>query len=170
MPSSTLQQEGLIQETAASGELELLRAIFAVETTRVKYMLRSYLRTRILKIEKYVMHCLDDPEVTARLSDQEKKYATEYVKILASHLTDTVAQKLPEAFNSITRQASAHASKDMIAAPDLGRHVFARVKRDLGQVRVYEDGGTAELVKGDLYILRYKMLRQFLEEGAVQLC
>lgn len=133
-------------------------------------MLRSYLRTRILKIEKYGMHCLDNDEIVERLSEQELHYAKGYVKLMANHLNETVAQKLPEAFNDIWRQSSANVTKDMLPAPDLGRHVFARILKDLGSVQVYDDGSTADLEKGDLYILRYNMLRQFLDEGAVQLC
>jgi hypothetical protein len=57
----------------------------------------------------------------------------------------------------------------MIPAPDTGRHAFCRVLRDLGQVAVYEDGGTHELHRGDVYIMRYRMLAPLLAEGAVQL-
>jgi GINS complex subunit 4 len=163
-------QESLIQETESSSDMELLRAIFSVETTRVKYMLRSYLRTRLLKIERFAMYCMDKPEMRARLSPQEDAYAEKYVTLVGHHLADNVTKKLPDAFASVTRQASAHPANDMIPAPDLGRHVFARVLRDLGNVAVYEDGGTAELAKDDLYILRYNMLRPLLEQRAVQLC
>lgn len=69
----------------------------------------------------------------------------------------------------MTKQASAHPANDMIPVPDKGRHVFARILRDLGQVQVYEDGGMHELNKEDLYIMRYNMLRPLLEDGAVEL-
>ena len=198
--------------------MELLRTMLTVEVTRVKYMLRVYLRTRLHKVERYVMHCIDDPEVRGRLSQLEDAYALSFLKLVGTHLKSTVTSKMPgelgdrvqqegpaackegsrgfvgrvqrrapltlslthalaplpptphtEAFSSVTKQASAHPANDMIPAPDLGRHVFARVLRDLGQVQVYEDGGMHELNKGDLYIMRYNMLRPLLEDGAVQL-
>jgi len=74
-----------------------------------------------------------------------------------------------EAFGSVTKQASAHPVSDMIPMPDLGHHVFVRVKRDLGQVQIYEDGAMHEMYRGDVYIMRYSVIRQLLEEGAVQL-
>jgi GINS complex subunit 4 len=162
-------QEQAIQEAEASSEHELLRTIFSVEVTRVKYMLRSYLRTRLFKVEQFVMHCLDSPEVRERLSPLEDTYATQYLRLVVGHLANTVSSKLPEAFSSVFKQASAHAANDMIPAPDLGRHVFVKILRDLGQVEVYEDGGMHELNKGDLYIMKYNMLRPMLADGAVQL-
>ena len=41
--------------------------------------------------------------------------------------------------------------------------------RDLGDIEFYEDGTTTELVAGDLYVLRYKVVRDFLAEGSVAL-
>lgn len=162
-------QEHEIQVAEASPEQELLRTIYTVEITRVKYMLRSYHRTRLFKVEHFVMYCLDNPDVRQRLSPLEDQYAEQYLRLVVGHLANTVTSKLPDAFNSVFKQASAHPANDMIAAPDLGRHVFARVLRNLGQVQVYEDGGMHELNQGDLYIMRYNMLRPLLTDGAVQL-
>lgn len=74
-----------------------------------------------------------------------------------------------EAFSSVTKQASAHPNPDMIPVPDTGQHVFMKAKRDLGQVQVYDDGAVHELYRGDVYILRYKVVKSLLEAGAVQL-
>lgn len=164
-----LMQDHVIQEAEASPEKELLRTIITVEVTRVRYMLRSYLRTRLLKIERYVMYCLDNENVRSRLSSLEDEYAQQYVRLVVGVLSKGVTSRLPEAFSSAFKQASAHSANDMIPAPDLGRHVFVRVLRDLGQVPVYEDGGMHELNAGDLYIMRYNMLRPLLEQGAVRL-
>lgn len=181
----------------------------------MKYMLRSYLRTRLHKVERFVFHCIDDAAARARLSEKEDAYAQDYLIMVGNHLKSTVANKLPGgrilqapertllipelarsplpdpphspplltcrlhrtplpptravAFSSLIKQASAHPAPDMIAAPDTSRHVFCRVLRDLGQVQVYEDGGTHELNRGDLYIMRYRMLAPLLEQGSVQL-
>lgn len=89
--------------------------------------------------------------------------------LVGNHLKNTVTSKLPAAFGSLVKQATAHPTNDMIATPDLSRHVFCKVNQDLGQVQVYEDGGTHELNKGDLYIMRYRMLRSMLYDGSVQL-
>ena len=148
---------------------EIIRAMMAVELTRVKYMMRSYLRVRLFKIEAYVMHCIESTEVQQRLSEQERAYALDFLRLVGSHLKIHVTNKFPEAFGSVTKQASAYAANDMIPVPDIGHHVFVRVQRDLGEVVMYEDGTTQELMQGDLYILRYKVIREYLDDGGVQL-
>lgn len=50
------------------------------------------------------------------------------------------ANKLPEAFSSLVRQAAAHPTKDMVPAPSLDQHVFARVLEDRGNATVDEEG------------------------------
>eukprot|EP00890_Picochlorum_soloecismus_P003979 jgi/Picsp_1/4582/NSC_01952-R1_protein len=163
------QQEETLANTEESGDFELIRTMIVVELTRLRYMLRAYLRVRLQKVERYVMFCIDSPEVKVRLSPLEEAHAIEYLKLVGSHLKQTVTSKFPEAFGSVTKQASAHPASDMIPMPDLGHHVFVRVKRDLGQVQIYEDGAMHEMYRGDVYIMRYSVIRQLLQEGAVQL-
>lgn len=94
-PSPSLLQDQAILEAEASSKMELLRTLYTVEVTRVKYMLRSYLRTRLLKIERYVMHCIDDAEMRSRLSQLEDSYAVAYLRLVGTHLKNTVTSKLP---------------------------------------------------------------------------
>jgi GINS complex subunit 4 len=51
--------------------------VFQQEIERMKYVIRSYLRCRISKIEKYTTHCLSDFE-RHKLSDLEVQYAERY--------------------------------------------------------------------------------------------
>jgi GINS complex subunit 4 len=148
---------------------ELANTCIAIELSRIKYMLRSYLRVRLFKIENFVMHCIESEETQEKLSPLERSYAYDYVRLVGTHLKSHVTSKFPEAFSSVTKQASAHNASDMVAVPDVGHHVFARVERDLGEIEFYDDGTTSELVAGDLYILRYKVVRDFLSEGSVVL-
>lgn len=148
---------------------DIIRAMMAIELTRLKYMMRSYLRVRLGKIEKYVMHCIESDDVRQRLSTLEQSYAYDYVRLVGTHLKTHVTSKLPEAFSSVTKQASAHPENDMIPVPDIGHHVFVRVERDLGEIEMYDDGTTQELQPGDLYIMRYKVIKDHIGDGGVQL-
>ena len=40
--------------------MKLLVEIYMSELSRVRYLLRAYLRTRLQKIERHVMHILDN--------------------------------------------------------------------------------------------------------------
>lgn len=65
-------QEGVIRHLQQQGQAsELIRSIYLQELNRVRYMMRAYLRCRLLKIEKYVMHILDNEEEQEKLSSQE---------------------------------------------------------------------------------------------------
>ena len=54
---------------------ELVRTIYVQELNRVKYMMRAYLRCRLLKVEKFVMHVLDNEAEQDKLSPQELHHA-----------------------------------------------------------------------------------------------
>lgn len=69
-------QEDVIRHLQLQGaDSELVRTLYLQEVNRVKYMLRAYLRCRLLKIEKYVMHVLDNEEEQEKLSPQELHHA-----------------------------------------------------------------------------------------------
>lgn len=109
-------------------------------SVQVRYLLRSYYRVRLHKIEASVMFILDNPEVKARLSQREDAHAQDFFMLQAGHLRDAVAQALPDSFSSLVRQTSADTAKDMLTPPDLNRHIFCRVLRDLGSVQLDDKG------------------------------
>ena len=69
-------QEEIIRSLQSLGpETELVKSIYIQELNRIKYMLRAYLRCRLLKLEKYVMYVLDNEEEQQKLLPQELRYA-----------------------------------------------------------------------------------------------
>ena len=88
-------QEREIAEAERDRARELLRTIFTLELSRVRYMLRAYLRARLLKLERHVMHALDAPGARARLSPLEDAYAEKFLVLQGSHLKRAVADQLP---------------------------------------------------------------------------
>ena len=76
MSSAGALQEEVIRHLQIRGaDSELVRTIYVQELNRVKYMMRAYLRCRLLKIEKFVMHVLDNEEEQEKLSPQELHHA-----------------------------------------------------------------------------------------------
>ena len=69
-------QEDIIRRLQSQGpEVELMRSLYIQELNRVKYVLRAYLRCRLLKIEKFVMFILDNEAEQQKLLPQELEYA-----------------------------------------------------------------------------------------------
>ena len=50
------------------------------QISRIRFALRSYVRTRLKKIEKYVLHITQRPVLLQRLSASERDYAIKWVK------------------------------------------------------------------------------------------
>lgn len=68
-------QEGVIADYRDNAEMELPRLMYSYELKRVRYLLQAYLRTRLKKIEKFVLHILENEPVLQKLSEKEQAYA-----------------------------------------------------------------------------------------------
>ncbi len=92
MPPPPVQEEqiDLLKE---SDDSKLLVEIYMSELARVRYLLRAYLRTRLQKIERHVMHVLDnaggplcsESYVVARIDSALRKCMTGPTLQLACH-------------------------------------------------------------------------------------
>lgn len=49
--------------------------MYSYELKRVRYLLQAYHRTRLRKIEKFILHILEKEEVLQKLSEKEQTYA-----------------------------------------------------------------------------------------------
>ncbi|KAK9838765.1 hypothetical protein WJX74_002924 [Apatococcus lobatus] len=169
LESQISNQEATIQELNKHAEQDLLKMIYTVEVQRVKYSLRCYLRARLKKLEQHVMHCLDDPEVKERLSEKEVKYAEDYFLLLGQHISTNVLSAMPQDFKGLLRQSSVSDANDTLARPNLDTHVFCKVLEDQGNVEVDDNGDTVDFSKDDLYIVRYRPIRDLVRDNWVQL-
>ena len=68
-------QEVLLADAEQTPVGELVRLVRGQSLTRARYLLRAYLRARLLKLERFCMSALDDEDTTARLSPTERQYA-----------------------------------------------------------------------------------------------
>lgn len=78
-------------------DMKLLVEIFMSELSRVRYLLRVYLRVRLQKVERHVMYILDSADVAARLSEREAQYARDFFVLFGSHMKAAAANHLPGA-------------------------------------------------------------------------
>jgi GINS complex subunit 4 len=68
------QQEQSLQQEVRETDDRFFFNVHKMEAERVKYMLKSYLRTRLFKIERFIL-CIVEKDQTALLSDGEIAYA-----------------------------------------------------------------------------------------------
>ena len=70
----SLRQETLLAHEDQTPVGELVRLVRTQSLTRARYLLRAYLRTRLLKLERFCVSVLNDPDKPDELSPAERQY------------------------------------------------------------------------------------------------
>lgn len=132
-----------------------LLALYQMEVERLRFVLTSYLRCRLAKIEAYWLYWVENPDP---LSSPERlflqKYSTSRAKVLEESALKHLPGKLP--------------IKEMKVIPSKGSHVICRVLEDIGIVQV-ERGTTAKLLKNDIYVIQYSYAEELLLNNTIAL-
>eukprot|EP01117_Protostelium_nocturnum_P004831 TRINITY_DN1752_c0_g1_i1.p1 TRINITY_DN1752_c0_g1~~TRINITY_DN1752_c0_g1_i1.p1 ORF type:complete len:258 (+),score=68.07 TRINITY_DN1752_c0_g1_i1:90-776(+) len=138
-----------------------------MEVDRLSYSLRSYFRTRLLKIEQQISSIKVDEEYRERLSDKEKEYADRYWNLLEKHFNDSFLQNLS---NPRLRSLTDEQQENLVVRPNFNRYVIIRAKEALGLVEVDVDlGQTVDIKEGDVLLVRYEPVQDLLMEGKIEL-
>lgn len=125
---------------------------------RVKFLLSSYLRARMAKIEAYFEDVLSSPVYRGRLSPKELEYAQKYKQLLTGHFNSVILSKLPQEYQATS-------DPEMVVKPNLQQHVICRVKDSIGEVQVDAGNPPAYLEEDDVVVIRYQPIRGlFLEK------
>ncbi|PIK56588.1 putative DNA replication complex GINS protein SLD5 [Apostichopus japonicus] len=153
------------------GDMRIL--IHRMEIDRIRFIISSYLRRRLEKIEMFHQEILhrdslrkeDDPLL---LSEEELRFAKDYADGVQSHFKSLVLTHLPQNFQKLDREKTA-------PKPDVDSYVFLKANRDQDQVLIepeLDDDPSAEvvdLVKDSQYIMRFRPLAPLVADGTVSL-
>ncbi|OBA27704.1 Sld5-domain-containing protein [Hanseniaspora valbyensis NRRL Y-1626] len=157
------------------------------ELERVKFLIRSYLRCRLQKIDTFLLllegndqMIFDETNLEEKsifiinklLSESEYKYFKQKVKIVVRLYSNTVLLNLPENFQQMNDESS---NVKMIQEPDLEKFVFIFVKGSGKQnnsnekynIFNRETQEEVELVVGGIYVMRYDLVEAFIKEGVI---
>ncbi|PWA51128.1 DNA replication protein [Artemisia annua] len=112
-----LKFEGSLEETVEefmqNGEDPLTVSLYQMDIDRTTFLLRSCLRTRLQKIEKFMFHIQKTADLWARLSKQEQKFARRSIEDMKQHFEQSVLSKLPQRYNSHLKQSVISEEDDM---------------------------------------------------------
>ncbi|CUS21667.1 LAQU0S03e07910g1_1 [Lachancea quebecensis] len=158
---------------------------------RLKFVLRSYVRCRLAKVDKYSLYLrqlAQDNERVVPLSDllsrQELEYHERHSAILLKLLNSTILRHMPPELQAVDDNEG---SVKMVEEPEWDRFVFVYVRgptspRDPdpalevgpdGQcfynVMIQELREEVELTVGSIYVMRYNVVRELILEGKVEL-
>ncbi|MCJ1254182.1 GINS complex subunit [Lignoscripta atroalba] len=141
--------------------------IVQTELERFKFLVRSYLRARIAKIDKHALYYLTNPAQKARLSASELKYATTHQSLLHAHYHSSFLSQFPTTLQRLDDTAG---GINMIEQPDVDKAVFVRTLRDGREPVVVEGTDIAfEMRRGDVFVVRWSAVRDRVEEGDAEL-
>ena len=166
-------REDFLENNDFGPEHELLRTMHLMDLNRVRYVLRAYLRTRLLKIEGNALQIVSSG-LMDMLSAKEKAHVEEYTNTIGEFFDSSVLaniRKLTHGLNNYDSMLSEQMpqedreEKDMIPGPDLDEHVFAQALETI-EKRVV-DGEELEMGKGEVYVTRYRTVRDLLHEDRV---
>ncbi|XP_030848495.1 DNA replication complex GINS protein SLD5-like [Strongylocentrotus purpuratus] len=147
--------------------------VHKMEIDRIRYVLSSYLRIRLRKIEKFVHHTLHKestrgPDEPNMLSPEEFTFAKEFAESLESNSNTVVLRHMPPNLQSLDKQK-------LVPKPNLDSYVFLRANERQEQILIepeLEDEQNAEVVDidaGSQYIMRYRPMGSLVASGAVSL-
>jgi len=164
--ASVDEQQDRIAELGPADALP--RMIYETEVERVSFLLRSYLRSRILKIQSQALFLARDQNAQARLSEPEKTFAGQYAALYQRHVDREAWQlgdtsRLPDDLKQITRV------QQLATPPNLDSHVFCVATRDCDPFRIEGSTEMVDLKRGQVALLPYAPLRPLIEQGDVLL-
>eukprot|EP00388_Colpodella_angusta_P024029 GDKJ01062487.1.p1 GENE.GDKJ01062487.1~~GDKJ01062487.1.p1 ORF type:complete len:227 (-),score=36.52 GDKJ01062487.1:47-727(-) len=153
------------------------KMVVSMEYERYSYMLRDYLKARLLKLHKigdYVLAEEDDamiPEqekIVNRLSNAERSFIENRKALRDEHFDSQILTYLTKRMRGVD-------AKKSVTEPRYNNFVVAHVVEEIGAVQVEsstqqtEGSGIVNLTKGSCHILKYSLIRDFVLSGKMEL-
>lgn len=147
--------------------------IHRMEIDRIRFVLNSYLRTRLQKIEKYFPHVLEKEKSCEEegqasfLTNEESIFAREYLVNTENYLNKVALKHMPPNLQHM----------DILKAvpkPCLDTFVFLNVKERQDNILVEPETDdqreyVVELEEGSQHLMRYRTIAPLVASGAVTL-
>ncbi|KAK4236903.1 hypothetical protein C8A03DRAFT_16502 [Achaetomium macrosporum] len=141
--------------------------VIQTELERYRYLVRSYLRARIAKIDKHTLHYLSTDELRARLSEMELAYATRHQALLHNHYLSSFLSSFPPNLQNLNDTS---VGLNMIDTPDLESAVFIRLlKNAVVRGRGVDADDVFSARESDIVILRWADAKPLVAAGSAEL-
>ncbi|XP_058491186.1 DNA replication complex GINS protein SLD5 [Solea solea] len=147
-------------------------SIHRMEIDRIRFVLSSYLRSRLQKIEKFFPHVLEREKsrgegAPSLLSPEEFAFAKEYHTNTESYLKAVALKRMPPNLQAVDLLKT-------VPEPCLDSFVFLRVKERQENILVEPESDdqreyVVDLEEGSQHLMRYRTISLLVSSGAVQL-
>jgi GINS complex subunit 4 len=138
----------------------------ALELDRIRFLLKSYLRCRLMKIQMYAFHVCDNPVILARLSPSETEFALSLREAYAATMQAGVLGSL--ARPDLREIESRDLKKALSEGPDIKKHVvvISESSIDLG---FDLQNRPMQLQAGTMTAVPFELVQDVLESGQLRL-
>jgi len=143
---------------------DLVSSLQKIELERVKFVISSYLRARLQKIEDNVIHVLEhEPTGESKLSTEELKFAKSFADNMQNQFNEAVLHHMPLNVQKLEQNKN-------IPRPNLDAYILLKVNERQEQVLLDPDmDDPTDLEQGTQHILRYQTIASCLETSSVAL-
>lgn len=150
--------EETVEEYEESGMDPLTVSLYQMDLDRAHFLLRSYLRVRLQKLEKYMFYIWKNESLWSRLSDPEKMFVQRCIDDMEKHLQETVLSKLPDNYQSVRRQSVISEEDDMVPEPQLDTFIACKARNRFVSLRLADSERPLEMERHDVSFVLYKVI------------
>lgn len=119
-----------------------------------------------IQIDKFPLHTVTDAPTASRLSTAERQYTVAHQALVSAHYHSSFLSEFPPALQRLDDTAG---GISMVDTPDVDTAVFCRVLRDVGRVRQHATDSEFEMKKGDVWVVRWSLIKDRVFEGDIEL-
>lgn len=138
------------------------RFVHKMELERIRYLINSYLRYRLQKIENFTKYFLNEEETRPdkRASESEMKYAKAYFELMENHFKQLIFRHIPPQQDDVEKR---------IVRPNLMSNVCIKLNNPCGTL-VNSNDEEVDLNEVDsLHMLPYQIVSDLLLKGDIDL-
>lgn len=150
--------EETVEEYEESGMDPLTVSLYQMDLDRAQFLLRSYLRVRLQKLEKYMFYIWKNESLWSRLSDPEKMFVQRCIDDMEKHVQETVLSKLPDNYQSVRRQSVISEEDDMVPEPQLDTFIACKARNRFVSLRLADSERPLEMERHDVSFVLYKVI------------
>ncbi|PVU98646.1 hypothetical protein BB560_005626 [Smittium megazygosporum] len=152
---------------SADSEKNFESIILQTDVERTKYIIRSYLRTRIQKIEEnFSWYATTDPKLS-NITKLELDFAKNLEKSIHKYYNDSFLNDLPQQLRAL--DGTDPEGLSLIPEPNLNAAVFVIILKGVGDFQLASSGDVIQMNKNNIFITSYSNIAPLLESGHAKL-
>ncbi|ODV63895.1 DNA replication protein SLD5 [Ascoidea rubescens DSM 1968] len=147
-------------------DIKLKLLIIESEIERINFLVRSYLRLRLFKIDEYNLFINNSDQEMVKLSKNELNYMVNHFKTICQLYNDSFLKNVPEHLQLLDDESG---GISMINKPDLDKMVFIKVINEIAEEITVGEDDKVELEKDFIYAIRYRSVKRYIDSKDIVL-